>query len=375
MKPNLLGDFDARAFLRRHWQKEPFVARNALNDYVARISRGDLFELATRENIESRIVSVNRGRWTVRHGPFTRRNLARMPPRNWTLLVQGVDHVLPDASRLLREFSFIPYARLDDVMVSYAAPGGGVGAHFDSYDVFLVQTEGRRRWRVSPPRDLDLMPDAPLKVLRRFTPDREWTLEPGDHLYVPPQWPHEGVALDECITCSVGFRAPGTQELASRFLQFLEDRVATDTPYADPDLEPTLKPGRIGAGMMRKLGDMLESTVRWSRDDATQFIGSYLSEPKPNTAFARPRRALARIAFERAFARRGVVLAPATRLLYEDRWIFMNGEAHKLERASPTLHALADERELAPQAACDRIAADYLYEWYLAGYIQLRNAR
>src|SRR5581483_11261207 len=164
----------------------------------------------------------------VTHGPFARREIARLPRTSWTLLVQGVDRELPAAAELLRELSFIPYARLDDVMVSYAAPRGGVGPHFDSYDVFLVQTRGVRRWRLARPREFDLDPRAPLRIIRSFEAEEEHVAEPGDVLYVPPRWAHDGIALDECVTCSVGFRAPNAQELGGRFLEFLQDELALD---------------------------------------------------------------------------------------------------------------------------------------------------
>lgn len=373
-RKNIFGaGCDHVRFLRRYWQKKPFAARETLSEFAAGISRAELFALAADAHIESRIVVRERRKWRVEHGPFSKRDLARMPRAGWTLLVQGVDQVLPSAASLLRAFSFIPYARLDDVMVSYAAPGGGVGPHFDSYDVFLVQVEGERRWRVSRPRDLELVPDLPLKILKRFAPEHEWNLRPGDLLYVPPQWPHDGVAIDECITCSVGFRAPSAQELASRFFDFLQDELDLDSMYRDPDLRPTLNPARIDDAMVRRLRAMLER-VRWSTADMERFIGSYLSEPKPNVVFEHPQPRLSLAAFERSAHRDGLTLALATRMLYRGKRIFLNGEVNELHRDSALLRTLADEREVTPRLTLSSEPALLLYDWYSAGYIRLGSS-
>src|SRR5262245_59526519 len=187
-----LGDLTAAQFLRRHWQKRPLLVRGALPECADLVRRDTLFALAEREDLESRLVSRNGDKWRVVQGPFTTRQLVRLPRAGWTLLVQGVDRALAAVQELSQRFAFIPYARLDDVMVSYAPSGGGVGPHFDSYDVFLLQGEGVRRWRVSRQRDLSLVDGAPLRILRRFRPSREWLLDAGDMLYLPPRWAHDG---------------------------------------------------------------------------------------------------------------------------------------------------------------------------------------
>jgi 50S ribosomal protein L16 3-hydroxylase len=371
MKKNFLAGLTDAEFLRRHWQKKPLLARDALNGHVSAITRDRLFALAGREDVESRIVRRVRSRWHVRDGPFKPGELRRLPASGWTLLVQGADLVVPQAARLLREFSFIPYARFDDIMVSYAAPGGGVGPHFDNYDVFLVQGQGERRWRVSAQRDLDLVADAPLRILRNFNSDQEWTLARGDVLYLPPRYAHEGVAVRECITWSVGFRAPAAQELGSRFLDFQHDRLALEGLYADPELKPVRRPARIPPAMLKHAMGVLER-LRWSNADVAEFTGRFLTEPKPHVVFARPRRPLARPAFIRALARAGARLAPATRMLFHGRRIFMNGEASMPGAATARVAArLADARELRPHAALPADARELLYAWYLAGYIQI----
>ena len=374
MKKRFLAALSHAEFMRRYWQKKALLARAALSDYAGAITREDLFKLAMQERVESRIVSREGKRWHVRHGPFTRRELGRLPGSGWTLLVQGVDHELPQAARLLAEFDFLPYARIDDVMVSYAAPGGGVGPHFDSYDVFLVQGTGERVWQVSAQSDRALVPDAPLRILHAFKASREWTVSPGDVLYLPPGWCHEGTAVTECITYSVGFRAPADDELGSRFLEFLQDRLALQGLYGDPALAPTRHPGRIPRALVQHAARTIAS-LRWSASDVAEFTGRYLSEPKPGVVFQRPPRVLSLETFSRRAQSHGVALAPASRMLYSGALVFMNGEASQPARsAARELARLADMRELTPPVALDREGWRLLYGWYAAGYIGFREA-
>jgi 50S ribosomal protein L16 3-hydroxylase len=363
----------AARFLRRHWQKEPLVARGALPEYCAMVTRERLMQLARRDDVESRIVIRSRGRWRVLQGPFAARDFARLPAKGWTLLVHGVDLALVQAARLAREFSFLPSARFDDVMVSYAAPGGGVGPHFDSYDVFLVQGQGTRRWKLSAQSDLDLDPQAPLKILRRFRAEQQIDLGPGDLLYLPPRRAHDGVAIDECITYSVGFRAPHAQELAERFLDFLRDRTALDGLYEDAGIAPTREPARIPSRLVASSTRTL-ARLRWSAQDVAEFLGASLTEPKPHVTFSRPRPPLAPAEFERHARTRGLELAPATRMLYRDRSLFINGEVAACARpALLTLRKLANERALTPPFVMPAEARQAFYDWYAAGYIRLRE--
>ncbi|MGZ5122005.1 MAG: JmjC domain-containing protein [Burkholderiales bacterium] len=374
MPKKLFPDLTRTEFMRRHWQKKPLLARAALPEYTNAVVRDDLVALAGRSDVESRIIRQISGRWQVQHGPFTHSAIARLPRSGWTLLVQSVDHVLPQAARLLREFSFIPYARLDDVMVSYAAPGGGVGPHFDSYDVFLVQGHGARRWQVGQQRDLELVDDSPVKILRNFRPEREWVLDPGDLLYLPPAWAHDGVGVDECITYSIGFRAPNAQELGSRFLEFLQDRMALSGMYADPDLKVTRTPGTIPPAMITGASSVLQK-LRWSETDIAEFIGRDLTEPKTQVVFARPASTLTPEDFAKRAARKGLKLSLRTRMLTHGTRIFINGESHRCGPASARLlHRLADTRALAPPIRADARTRHLLYEWYGAGYITLDSA-
>jgi 50S ribosomal protein L16 3-hydroxylase len=366
----LLGGNATGAFLRRYWHKEALVVTNAMPGFEALLSRDELFALAARDDVQSRLVQRTRNRYTQDDGPFRRASLERLPPRNWTLLVQGVNLHVEAADALLRRFAFIPYARLDDLMVSYATPGGGVGPHYDSYDVFLLQASGHRRWRYGRQQDLALLPNAPLKILQHFTPQHDATLAPGDMLYLPPAYAHDGVALDTCTTYSIGFRAPTNQELAEAFVDHLRDTLSVPGRYADPDLRATAMPGRIDKAMRRRVAAAI-AAIRWNGDDIGRFLGRYLSEPKPDVVFARGVRR-SRADFARRIARKGVRLDPRTQLLYDDARVYVNGEDRAMPASSANaLRDLADRRALAPQA-CGGLAPDVidlLHDWQRHGFL------
>jgi 50S ribosomal protein L16 3-hydroxylase len=204
----LLNGLTPSQFMQRHWQKKPLLIRQAIPGFQALLDRPALFDLAEQDEVESRLIQQTPKGWNMRNGPLARRALPAVKSPNWALLVQGVDQHVESVHALLQQFRFVPDARLDDLMISYATDGGGVGPHFDSYDVFLLQAHGRRRWRIGKQKDLTLVEGAPLKILQNFEPEEEFVLEPGDMLYLPPRYAHDGVAEGECMTYSIGFRAP-----------------------------------------------------------------------------------------------------------------------------------------------------------------------
>jgi 50S ribosomal protein L16 3-hydroxylase len=366
-----LGGLSAATFLRRHWHKNPLLVRAALPGFTGPFRKRDLFALARRDDVESRVVVREGRRWTLAHGPFAASHLASLPPRDWTLLVQGANLVDPRGDAVLRRFSFLPFSRLDDLMVSYAAPGGGVGPHFDSYDVFLLQGFGVRRWRYGAQDDLDLKPGAPLRILRRFSPAHDAALQPGDMLYLPPHIAHDGVALDACTTYSIGFRAPAASELGVAFLDFLRDELDLPGRYADADLSAVRSPAAITAAMHRRYQRLLDG-VRWDRNAMARFVGCWLSEPKPHVFFERPATPLAPGAFRRSVEKHGVRLDLRSQLLYDDRHLYVNGTAVPWPATSrDTLRRLADERALASMAArnASQEVAAILYNWYRDGYV------
>lgn len=380
----LLGGLSVATFLRKHWQKRPLLVRQAMGGFRGFLSRSNLFALAGRDDVESRLVRHVRGRRTLTQGPFRATDLKSLPARDWTLLVQGVNLRVAAADSLLRRFAFIPYARLDDVMVSYAAPGGGVGPHVDSYDVFLLQGEGRRRWRLgcemscqmSRQRDLTLDPSLPVKILTRFRPDAEYILDAGDMLYLPPSYAHDGVAMDACTTYSIGFRAPSAQELGTAFLDWMRDSIVLEGRYADPSLAPAAEPARIGLSMQKQCSAMLAG-VRWSDALVSRFLGCYLSEPKPSVFFEPPLHPLGLAAFRSAAARRGISLDRRTQLLYDSRNMFLNGTA--LDSAgydTAVIRRLANARhltgaKLARSSSTRAAAVALLHRWYRDGFLHL----
>jgi 50S ribosomal protein L16 3-hydroxylase len=376
----LLGGLTPSQFMRRYWQKKPLLIRGAIAGATPPLSRDELFELAGNDDAEARLISQVRGRWNLEHGPFDRDALPSIKRPAWTLLVQGVDLHDDRARALLERFRFVPDARLDDLMISYATDGGGVGPHFDSYDVFLLQVQGKRRWRISAQRDLTLKPGLPLKVLQHFEPDEEWLLEPGDMLYLPPHIAHDGIAEGECMTCSIGFRAPSANELIGQFLYYLAERgeaarsQAGERLYRDPRQSAVAHPAKLPDAMIAELGAIL-AKVRWTERDLVSFLGSYLSEPKAQVVFDAPDRPLSEAAFIRRAQASGIRLDNKTALLYGERTYFINGEESALGSSRKWLCELADVRRIEGKRfvtlSADRSMTALLYEWYRAGWVRV----
>ena len=360
-------------FLRQAWQRRPFLIRAALPNFQLPVDRDRLFELARRDDVESRLVTRFNGRWRLQQGPLT-----RLPPlrrAGWTVLVQGVDLHDTGAHALLSRFRFIPDARLDDLMISYANQGGGVGAHVDSYDVFLLQAQGRRRWRIGRERDTTLVAGAPIRVLARFRAEHEWVLEPGDLLYLPPGVAHEGVAIGEGLTYSIGFRAPTYQELFEPWLADFAQETALTGRYADPGLRAVRRPGELPSTMVKRVHAQLVRERPRARD-TQRFLLRHLSEPKPQVVFERPRRAQPQTAFLRLATRRGIALDRRTRMLYTRTGIGINGDWQAMPRRQGALFStLADDRRLEGTVVADMgaNAGALLHGWYRAGWIHLQS--
>ena len=367
--PTLLGRLTVDGFLRDYWQKKPLLIRRALPLFKGLMTPRKLMSLACEQDVQARLVTRQRGRFRLRQSPFKPGDFTRPDKEKWTVLVQGVNHHLPEAAELLKLFDFIPHARMDDLMVSYAPKGGGVGPHFDSYDVFLLQGLGRRRWQISMQADRSLVEDAPLRILKDFKAEQEWVLEAGDMLYLPPHCAHDGIAEDDCMTYSIGFRAPAWQELAEQFLVYLQDRITVEGMYADPGLKTQKHPSEISAAMLRQVGKAIDR-VRWDREDIANFLGCYLSEPKPHIFFDAPGRPLSPAKFRQALQSRGVTLALKSQMFCHAGRVFMNGEAYRPQRRDyPLLRSLADERVSSALKDCSAEAVGQLYQWYRDGYI------
>lgn len=343
----LLGGLSPAQFMKRHWQKKPLLVRQAVPGFEPGLARADLMAMAARDDVESRLIVHGAQGWRLRHGPLPRRAFPPLAQKRWTFLVQGVDLHHPVAHAVLQQFRFVPDARLDDLMVSWASDGGGVGPHFDSYDVFLLQAQGRRRWRIGRQRDLRLQEGVPLKILAEFEPEQEFVLEPGDMLYLPPKWAHDGVAEGECMTWSVGFRAPTPGELAQTLLQGLADEapdVLPTAPYRDPGQGAVAHPGAIPA----RLHDFAQQSLAQALAQphfVALLLGEHLTEPKAQVWFEAGRHPDWQ-------AGQGLVLDQRTRMMYDERHVFINGEGFAVSgRDARILQALADARALLPRQA------------------------
>ena len=421
----LLGNISPAEFMRKYWQKKPLLIRGAIAGFKPLLSRDELFALAEQEDVESRLIvetvtkpvskSASKSskkaaakstmKWTMANGPIYADALPTLKNPNWTLLVQGVDLHNQAAYELKNQFRFAPDARLDDLMISFATDGGGVGPHFDSYDVILLQAEGQRRWKIGKQKDLTLQKDVPLKILANFAPEQEFVLEAGDMLYLPPMYAHEGVAVGECMTYSIGFRAPAEMELARELLQrFADDTLEEEAEeeegaeeddqnegdnsslageyavsnaikkvakklYKDPKQEAVEAPAQIPAALLDFAKQAVEKAMS-DLDALARNLGEYLTEPKANVWFDEPEpESEEDIILTR---QNRVDLHPRSQMLFDARHIFLNGESWRAAGKDATLmQRLANQRYLEPKdltKASDGAMA-LLQEWADAGWL------
>lgn len=371
--PVPLGGITVEKFLKEYWHKKPLLIRQAIPDFKAFFSPENALAALQDEAFESRlIVQGDATDWKMSQGPLKPRQIPSRKKKNWTALVQGVD--LNDASghALLNLFRFIPDARLDDLMVSFATDGGGVGPHLDSYDVFLLQAHGKRHWKIGKTDDETLVPKMPLKILQNFKHTEEFTLRPGDMLYLPPQYAHDGVAVGECMTYSVGFRAPTYRELGVALLNFVEDNIEIEGRYADAKLKPQITPAELPKTMVDDVYNTLQQ-LKWDKGWVAECLGCYLSEPKNNVWFDSPKPITCAV-FKKTLKKSGVVLAKGTKMLYSTPWVFINGEhlvASGLD--AKALQNLANARlisSLEAESWDDESALwEALYEWFMQGWV------
>ncbi|MEE1950279.1 cupin domain-containing protein [Pseudomonas alcaligenes] len=278
----LLGGLTPREFLRDYWQQKPLLVRQAIPGFESPISADELAGLALEEEVESRLVLEHGAHpWELRRGPFAEDTFSQLPERDWTLLVQAVDQFVPEVAEVLKDFGFLPSWRIDDLMISFAAPGGSVGPHFDNYDVFLLQAEGQRRWKIGQMCDADskLLAHADLRILAEFEQTDEWVLEPGDMLYLPPRLAHYGIAEDDCMTYSVGFRAPSAAEVLTHFTDFLAQFLPDEERYSDAGMAPISDPHQIQQEALDRLKALLTEHMSDERLLLTWF-GQFMTEPR-----------------------------------------------------------------------------------------------
>ena len=368
----LLGGISAATFMKKYWQRKPLLVRQAFPGFTPPLSKSALRKMSKRDDVESRLIWKEQGRWQMEPGPFS--SLPRVNEPDWTLLIQSADIHDDACADLLHRFRFMPDARLDDLMISIATKGGGVGPHFDSYDVFLIQGQGRRLWRFGQQKNLDLIPDLPLKILKHFEPDEEFILEPGDMLYLPPQAAHDGIALDDdCMTLSVGFRAPDAKMMACGMLEIAAEMAAESIqrvrPYRDPGQPATATPAFIPDKLVKAAIEAVES-VRLNESVATRFLGCWLTEPNRLAVFESmdPEQVDALIESGANWT-----LDRRTRMLYRGNELFINGE-HTGLKAEAALKDLADMRRLTMSSTAARKLSEDAVEairmWAEDGWIK-----
>ena len=380
----LLNNLTPAQFLAEYWQKKPLLIRQAIPNFKSFLTQHELMDLATDEDAQARLIINKNGKWQVKSNPLVERDFDKLQQTTtgklfWTILVQNVNHHLPQAVDLLQQFSFIPHARLDDLMISYAPKGSGIGAHVDSYDVFLLQGAGQRKWQISSQKDLTLQEDAPLKLLKNFVPEQEWVLEAGDMLYLPPHIAHCGISeSDDCMTYSIGFRAPSYQELAYEFLSYLQDKLPENASlhgmYSDPDLAAAENAGEISPALQANINAALQG-ITWKSSDIAEFLGHYLTEPKAHVYFDVPDE-ISLAVFTKKLAKKTVHLSLKSQLLFTQKAFYLNGEQLIVaDELMACMRELADKRclkTLALQPNSHALLAQALYEPYLSGFIDLK---
>lgn len=380
----LFGGISPEQFMKRYWHKKPLLVRGAIPAFAlgqqngavldSPVSPKELAAFAQDDLVESRLIQSKP--WSFDSGPFSKKGIPSIDKPNWTLLLQGMEAHHPAAAHILSWFRFIPDARLDDLMISIAGIGGGVGPHFDSYDVFLIQMSGRRRWKISEQKDLSLSPDLPLKILKNFKAEQEWVLEPGDMLYLPPHVAHDGIALDSgCQTWSVGFRSPSFKELLQeglwRLAESLEDIPSLNEKFADPKQGATTSAEQLPAELIKQLTEKLKTLKLDQVDQLLPGITAYLSEPKQQAFFDGPNKPLSPTAFNKAIKVSRLVPSPQTRILALGKEVYCNGEhvsKGQVRKISLAWQILAANKALDPQKWGVKEYGS-LYEAYLAGWL------
>ena len=369
---SLLGGLSPEQFMKRHWQKKPLLIRQAVPNMKPLIERAELLSMLENEEVESRQIVRKGAKWTLKKGPMARKSLPSFKTPDWTVLIQGVDLHHDAVHALLQQFRFVPDARLDDLMISFATDGGGVGPHFDSYDVFLLQAKGQRKWRIGRQKNFELQEGVPLKILKDFKPEAEFVLNPGDMLYLPPGYAHDGVAIGECMTYSVGFRVPRSAELASDLLMGLSEELAEDSGsandllYQDPKQSPAIQDASIPLGMQQFAAKAVAKALK-DPQLLNCLLGESLTAPKANVWFDTPDQDdLPNFVWPK-----DVQLDRRTKMLFDAKHIFINGESFRAAgQDAKLLRKLANDRFLSSlnAAKLSENAAELMQAWWEEGW-------
>lgn len=386
----LLGGLTPQTFMKKYWQRKPLLVRQAIPGFRPPLSVSDVRQLVRREEVESRLIWQDGSGWNMKRGPFSR--LPAMKKPNWTVLAQNTDAHHDGMAELLHRFRFIADARLDDAMISVASDQGGVGPHFDSYDVFLLQAHGQRHWRISTQKDLSLHDNLPLRILRNFQAEEEYILEPGDMLYLPPHVAHDGIAIGDCMTISIGFRAPTLAVLARGVLEAAGDQLMArigedpglygerpgpgprlDARYRDRGAPATETPALLPDALINAALDAAQR-VTLTEGLAARFLGQWLTEPSPAAWFEPQENAPD---FHAGLPKQGfLILDRCTRMMYRGKELYINGELADIGPGA-ALRALANDRRLDCRGRLARTLnqaeLDTLNDWHAEGWLHYRS--
>lgn len=353
----ILGDLTAEQFLNDYWQKKPLLIRNAYPVEQLDFTPDDLAGLAGEEFIESRLISCDpKDHWQLSHGPFFVEDFENLQGLNWTLLVQAVDHWVPEIRQLLAYFKFIPNWRIDDIMISYAPTGGGVGPHYDQYDVFLLQLSGQRRWQIGPYCDdhSPMKPELPVKVLEHMEVTDEWVLGPGDMLYLPPGIAHDGVsASDDCMTCSVGFRAPSKATVLSEYFGWLSAQIPSSDRFEDPDLMLQSHSGEITDQAIERVQNILTEAIA-DKTSLKQWFGQYMTEPKYPDQMEQELELNDQDILDQLSVPNLIVRNESSRYAFDQQYLYVDGISYAYQTSQRQLvETLCDQFEFASQTFQD----------------------
>ncbi len=369
-----MGDISTAQFMRHYWQRKPLLIRQALPEFstsvFASIKPQAILAKAREDEAPSRLIEkVTATTWRLSQGPLDKTPSLKKP--GWTVLLQAANTVFPELAALMHQFRFISDARLDDLMVSVASDGGGVGPHLDSYDVFLLQARGQRHWRWGKAQSNQLQPSQPLKLLSQFNGGETALLEPGDMLYLPAGWAHDGIAKGQCMTYSIGFRASTQREIVGEFFARAADSIAHEgRQVRDRTKKNTRHPAKIPSDISLDYQQLIRS-YRPTPQQMKQFVGEHLSEPPAHVFFHAPEPLLTSSAFAKQARQRGLALHHASRALYDTRSVFLNGQCHM--SACTLLRRLFNQRDISPGDLLTKPDnLDLLYEWYCCGWILLK---
>lgn len=359
-----LGELDIETFMRDYWQRKPCLFRAAFADFEEVIEPDELAGMACDDEVESRLLVTdpNSGQFELSHGPFDESLFGELPASHWSLLVQGVDQWVPEAADLVERFRFIPSWRLDDLMISYSTPEGGVGPHYDNYDVFIIQARGRRRWEIGghyTEQQAEFLPNQPVRILKHWQPEQSWDLEPGDMIYIPPRVGHNGVSLsDECVNYSVGYRAPHANELLRHLAGFCEQHSPDELRYNDPDLGFRTDSGEITDVDLQRVQQLLRSVIE-NPPQLKRWWGELVTEPKDpqldHCAEPLPEEEIEAALHQAKQVRRCEGIRFAYSIEDDVCLLFINGEQHPLDTSTSEL-----VKQLCNQ---NRYTSEQLVQW------------